>query len=136
MTQISANNTGPLTDKVLEYERTMKQLVPTVRAASDWDQLAALVAVDTFERIGTFLETQDWDQYAQMLTGWAAAIDTFETSVRRITEVPPLVFYEIEERHHRGDIVNVVNSLTVFEFDDDDKIRHLTVYLQQPAAPA
>jgi hypothetical protein len=31
-----------------------------------------------------------------------------------------------------GENVNVVNSLTVFEFDDDGKIRHLDVYLQQP----
>jgi hypothetical protein len=129
-------HTGPLTDKVLVYERTMKQLVPTVTSPSDWDPLAALVAVDTFERIGTFLETQDWDQYARMLTRWAAAIDSFDTSVRRITESPPLVYYEIEERHQRGDTVNVVNSLTVFEFDDEDKIRRLAVYLQQPAAPA
>ena len=42
-----------------------------------------------------------------------------------------LVYFEVEERHFRGDNVNVVNSMTVFEFNDDGKIRHLDVYLQQ-----
>ncbi len=39
---------------------------------------------------------------------------------------------EVEERHHRGDSVSVVNSLTVFEFDHEGLIRHLDVFLQQP----
>jgi hypothetical protein len=41
------------------------------------------------------------------------------------------VYYEIEERHFRGDTVNVVNSMTVFGFDEDGKIRQLDVYLQK-----
>jgi hypothetical protein len=52
--------------------------------------------------------------------------------VRRITELPDLVFYEIEERHFRGDDPpHVVNSLTVFAFDEAGRIRRLDVYLQQ-----
>ena len=83
--------------------------------------------------MGTFLEVQTWSQYTEMLTQWASAIATFETTVQRISELPGLVYYEVEERHLVGEHVNVVNSLTVFEFDDDGKIRHLDVYLQQPA---
>ncbi len=123
---------GPLTQVVLSYERVMRELAPTVRAPSDWAPLEELVAVDRFERIGTFLEVQSWEQYTVMLTQWASSIDSFETSVRRITELPDLVYYEIEERHRRGDVVNVVNSLTVFAFDDRARICHLDVYLQQP----
>ncbi len=74
---------------------------------------------------------QDWAQYTEMLTQWASAIATFETTVRRISEVAGLVYYEVEERHHAGDRVAVVNSLTVFAFDDTGRIRHLDVYLQQ-----
>jgi hypothetical protein len=51
--------------------------------------------------------------------------------VRRITELDRLVYFEVEERHFRGDNVHVVNSLTVFEFNEDGKICHLNVYLQQ-----
>ena len=125
-------NAGPLTRKVLDYEQAMKRLVPTIEAPADWAPLAEFVAVDTFERVGTFLEVQNWQQYTEMLTHWASATETFETTVRRISELPGLVYFEIEERHFRGADVHVVNSMTVFEFDEDGKIRHLDVYLQQP----
>ena len=122
---------GPLTRKVLDYAQTMKRLVPAITAPADWAPLAEFVAVDEFERVGTFLEVQDWQQYTEMLTQWASATETFETTVRRISEMPGLVYFEIEERHVRGGNVNVVNSMTVFEFDEDGRIRHLDVYLQQ-----
>ena len=123
---------GPLTRTVLDYVRTMERLVPTVEAPEDWAPLTAFVAVDEFERVGTFLEVQSWSQYTEMLTQWASAIATFETTVQRISELPGLVYYAVEERHLVGENVNVVNSLTVFDFDDVGKIRHLDVYLQQP----
>lgn len=110
----------------------MKDLVARVGAPSDWAPLEEFVAVGDFERIGVFLEVQDWQQYTEMLTQWASSIDSFDTSVRRISETSNLVYYEIQERHHRGGVVNVVNSLNVFSFDDSGKIRHLDVYLQQP----
>ena len=123
---------GPLTRKVLDYERTIKRLVGADEAPPDWSPLAELVAVDEFERVGTFLEVQDWQQYTDMLTRWASATARFETTLRRVSELASHVYYEIEERHFRGDDVTVVNSMTVFEFDEDRKICHLDVYLQQP----
>ncbi len=87
--------------------------------------------MEDFERIGTFLEVQNWSHYTEMLTRWASATESFETTVRRISEIGALINYEIEERHFRGDNVNVINSMTVFEFDAHDKIRSLNVYLQQ-----
>jgi hypothetical protein len=122
---------GPLTQRVLDYEKAMRRLVPVIKEPADWAPLREFVAVDDFERVGTFLEVQNWVQYTEMLTKWATGTDSFETTVRRVTELPGLVYYEIEERHRRGDNVHVVNSMTVFAFDDDGKIRHLDVYLQQ-----
>ena len=123
---------GPLTERIFDYEATIKRLVPTITGPADWAPLAEFVAVDEFERVGTFLEVQDWQQYTDMLTQWASATDSFETTVRRVSELDRLVYFEIEERHFRGGDVHVVNSMTVFEFDEGDKIRHLNVYLQQP----
>jgi hypothetical protein len=77
------------------------------------------------------LEVQDWQQYTEMLTGWAHSVDSFETTVRRVSELPERVYFEIEERHFFSDNTHVVNSLTVFQFDTDAKICHLDVYLQQ-----
>jgi len=123
---------GPLTRHVLEYTEAMERLVATVRAAGDWTPLREFVSVEEFGRVGVFMEVQDWAQYLEMLTSWATATDSFETTVRRISEVGDLVYYEIEERHFRGDKVHVVNSMTVFAFNADGKIRHLDVYVQQP----
>jgi hypothetical protein len=125
------NDTGPLTRKVLDYVATMQRLVPTAKTPADWAPLTAFVAVDDFERVGTFLEVQDWQQYTALLTQWSSATGRFETVVRRTSEVDQLVYYEVEERHQRSDGVHVINSMTVFAFDDDGKICHLDVYLQQ-----
>jgi hypothetical protein len=122
---------GPLTRKVLDYTQAMQRLVPGITSPADWDPLVEFVAVDDFERVGTFLEVQDWRQYTEMLTGWASATERFETTVRRISELGDLVYFEIEERHFRGGSAHVVNSMTVFAFDENGKIRHLDVYLQQ-----
>jgi hypothetical protein len=123
---------GHLTRRVLAYEHALKGLVPHVTGPKDWAPLVEFVAVDEFERVGAFLEVQTWEQYTEMLTLWASTIAKLETSVKRISELPGVVYFEIEERHFRGDTVSVGNSLTVFEFDDDSKIRRLRVYLQQP----
>jgi hypothetical protein len=122
---------GPRTRTVLDYVRTMKGLVPAVKDPADWAPLAAFVAVDEFERVGTFLEVQNWREYTEMLTQWGSATASFETTVRRVSESPGVVYFEVEERHFRGDDVHVVNSMTVFEFNEDGKICHLDVYLQQ-----
>jgi hypothetical protein len=122
---------GPLTEAVLRYTAAMQQLVPTVTSPEDWEPLTEFVAVDGFERTGVFREVQDWRQYTEMLTQWAGATDSFETTVRRVAELPGRVYFEVEERHRRGGGTHVVNSMTVFEFDDGGRIRHLDVYLQQ-----
>ena len=109
----------------------MEGLVPAAKGPADWAPLAEFVAVDQFERVGTFLEVQNWQQYTEMLTQWASAIDSFATAVRRTSELRGLVYYEVEERHFRDGNVTVVNSMTVFAFDKDTKISHLDVYLQQ-----
>jgi hypothetical protein len=131
MEREAAESAGPLTQRVLEYDRAMQRLVAEVRDPADWAPLTEFVAVEDFERVGTVLEVQNWNEYTEMLTRWASATESFETTVRRISETGALVYYEIEERHFRGDNVNVVNSMTVFEFDADDRICRLNVYLQQ-----
>jgi hypothetical protein len=125
------NDAGPLTRKVLDFVETMRRLVPTAKTPADWAPLTAFVAVDEFERVGTFMEVQNWQQYTGLLTQWSSSIGEFETVVRRISELDRLVYYEVEERHSRPGGVHVVNSMTVFAFDDDGKICHLDVYLQE-----
>jgi hypothetical protein len=131
-------NPGPLSRKVLEYERIVKSLVLRAKqpgyTKDDWAPLAELIAVDDFERIGIRREVMTWPEYLDFLTQWATSKE-FETILRRITEVPGRVFFEIEERHIKGDDVTVINSMNVFEFDDEGRIRHLDVYIQGQLEP-
>ena len=128
---------GQLSEVVLAYEAALRAIVASVvqsdPADVDWSPLAGYVAVDEFERVGTWMEVSDWTQYTAFLTRWASASAGFETVIRRVCEVPNLVYLEVEEHHARpGGRTDVVNSLSVYEFTDEGKIRHLDVYLQQP----
>jgi hypothetical protein len=70
-----------------------------------------------------------WPDYLDFLTNWASSSE-WECSFKRITETADLVFLELEERSAVGDITSVVNSLSVYKFDDAGKISHIDLYLQ------
>jgi hypothetical protein len=137
----ATTQTGPLTQKVLEFAGTIERTVPAAKDAAftdaAWAPLAGLVATDEFERIGIWREVMNWEEYVAFLTQFASA-KGFESTVRRITETSNVVFYEIEEHHLKDGKVNVVNSINIFEFNDQAKIRHLDVYIQgivEPSVP-
>ena len=118
---------------VLEYGLTTGRLVDAAKSpgfsAADWAPLAALVAVDDFLRVGPFKDEMKWPDYAEFLTNWAKSSE-WECSFKRLTEVADRVFLELEERSRIGDFSNAVNSLSVYEFAADGKIRRIDVYLQ------
>ncbi len=118
---------------VLEYALTTKRLVDAAKVpgftTEGWAPLADLVDVAEFERIGNFKEVMNWTEYVGFLTNWAASAE-WEGSFKRVSEIDGVVFLELEERSKIGDFESVVNSVSVYEFTDDDKIRHIDVYLQ------
>ena len=127
-----ADYTG-LSGTVLQYCQLMKELVDSAKRPgfnrAGWEPLAAMVAVEEFERVGNFKEVMDWSGYLDFLTGWARSCD-WECSFRRVTEGSDRVFLELEERSRVGDHCSVVNSVSVYEFNAAGKIRHLDIYLQ------
>ena len=86
-----------------------------------WAPLADIVATDEFVRVGNFKEVMNWPEYVDFLTNWATA-STWEGSFKRLTETPDLVILELEERSSVGDFSSVVNSVSVYEFDDAGKV--------------
>ena len=118
---------------VLEYALTTKRLVDTAKqpgfTAASWAPLAELVDVDGFERIGNFKEVMNWTDYVGFLTNWAANSE-WDGSFKRVSEIGGVVFLELEERSRIGDFESVVNSMSVYDFTEADKIRHIDVYLQ------
>ncbi|WKG00750.1 hypothetical protein [Mycolicibacterium sp. HK-90] len=118
---------------VLQYAVTTAQLVVAAKQpgfdTTGWAPLAALVAVDEFERVGNFKEVMNWDQYIAFMTNWAPAAE-WTGLFKRVSEVEGVVFLELEEHTKMGDFESVVNSISVYEFTTDDKIRHIDLYLQ------
>ncbi len=130
---------GRLGATVLEFERTIKETVARAGepgfGPESWAPLAELVAVDEFVRVGNFLEVMNWQEYTAFLTKWAAASTGFATQRRRMSELPDLVFLELQETNSSAARTTVVNSVSVYEFNDDGKIRHLDIYLQHEQSP-
>ncbi len=118
---------------VLQYSMVIKRLVAEAKkpgfSVDSWGPLAELVAVDEFERVGAFKEVMKWPDYVNFLTNWATSSE-WECSFKRITETAGLVFLELEERSAVGDFTSVVNSLSVYKFNDAGKITHIDLYLQ------
>ncbi len=124
---------------VLEYSRITKNLVDAAKqpgfSTDSWAPLAELIEVDEFVRVGPFKEVMNWQQYAEFLTGWAMSSE-WDCSFRRLTEAGDIAFLELEERSRIGDFSSVVNTVSVYEFNAENKIRRIAVYLQMeyPAA--
>ena len=123
---------------VLEYGLVIKRLVDEAKkpgfSVDSWGPLAELVATNEFERVGAFKEVMDWSAYVDFMTNWATSSE-WDCSLRRVTETPTAVFLELEERSRIGEFDNAVNSLSVYEFDDAGKIRHIDLYLQMALPP-
>lgn len=118
---------------VLDYSQTMKTLVKAAKqpgfSVQSWAPLAELIATDEFIRIGPFKDAMNWTEYAEFLTDWAKSSD-WDCSFKRITEAADVTFLELEESSQIGDFSSVVNSTSVYEFNADNKIRYIAVYLQ------
>jgi hypothetical protein len=125
---------GALSAKVLEFERIVRETVAKAKepgfSSKDWAPLAELVDVDEFERVGCWLEVMNWREYTDFLTQWAVQT-AFESKRRRISELPGLVFLELQETNSTEEKTTVVNSLSVYEFNVAGKLRHLDIYLQR-----
>lgn len=124
---------------VLDYSLLVKKIVDSAQepgfSTQSWAPLAALVDTASFQRVGNFKEVMSWGEYVDFLTQWAPAAQ-WECSFKRITERGNLVFLELEERSVMGEFSNVVNSLSVYEFNSDDKLKYIDVYLQMELPPA
>ncbi|BBZ25326.1 hypothetical protein [Mycolicibacter hiberniae] len=121
------------TRTVLEYSRTVGRLVHEAKkpgfTVESWAPLARLVDTENFVRVGNFKEVMNWAQYTAFLTGWATA-SLWDATFRRISTVEGIVFLELEEHSTIGDFHSVVNSASIYEFDDAGRIARVDVYLQ------
>jgi len=117
----------------IDYGLFQKNLMDRSKHADDYspDEWLGLkqFVTDDFERIGNFKEVMTFADMVSFLQAWSPTIH-WEGSFKRVMEYDNVVVLELEERVGEGDAQNAVNSVTVYEFDDAGKIRHLDVYLQ------
>ena len=117
----------------IEYGLFQKRLMDRSRQAEDyspdeWLGLRDFVS-DDFERIGNFKEVMSFGDMVGFLQAWAPT-QHWEGSFKRVTESDNVVFLELEERVRVGEELHAVNSVSVYEFDESGRIRHLDIYLQ------
>jgi hypothetical protein len=129
-----------LSRKVLQYSDSFLKVINKIKkpgfSAADWAPLEQLVDLKNFRRQGVFLtdraEISNWQQYKGLLTEYGGMTE-WEGSLRRITEVPGLVYLELEERNSRGGVTDVSNTVTIYEFNSADKLSKLDVYVMPVA---
>jgi hypothetical protein len=125
-----------LARKVLRYSEHFLRIVNKIKQPgfreADWMALEELVDVKSFRRLGVFLtdraEVSNWLQYKQLITQYGG-MTAWEGTLRRITEVPNLVFLELEERNTRDGVTDVSHTVTIYEFNSAAKLQKLDVYV-------
>ena len=126
--------TGEYALKCLEYTDCIKRTVEAAKQPdfdeSGWDELASLLDIEHFERVGNDKVRMGWDVYRGLLMGWATTTD-FWAEFHRISQVGNLIFLELTEHNTpAGKAESIVNSLTTYEYDGEGKLVKLGIFLQ------
>lgn len=141
----ASENYSGLSRKVLQYSEHFKRIADRIREGTvsdaDWAPMEELVDTARFRRVGVFLtpqvEVSTWQQYRKIIDQYGG-MTRWEGTLRRITEVPGLVFLELEERNTRNGVTDVSNTVTIYEFNQADRLCRLDVYVahigQRPAS--
>lgn len=129
---IAAQRYSGLSRRAIDYGLFQKRLMDRAKSndysPDEWEGLREFVA-DDFQRIGNFKEVMSFDEMIGFLQRWC--VDShWEGSFKRVVEHDNVVWLELEERVTYEGHTNVVNSVTVYEFNAAGKLRHLDVYLQ------
>ncbi len=135
------DNYSGLSRKVLDYNVVTKRMNEECKSPEfpeeAWDEhFSKVFDTENFQRIGHLKEVMDYPTYLRFQTQWAPK-SYWECSFKRITESDNVVVLELEERATFDGVTNVVNTVSIYEFNETGKIFRLDVYLQQqPASSA
>lgn len=125
-----------LSRKVLQYSEGFMETINQLKAGAPpeaaWAPIENLVDTTSFRREGVFAGTDaellDWAHYKENISRYAAHT-SWEGTLRHITETPGRVILELEERNSVGGRTHISNTVTIYEFDDQEKLCHLDVYV-------
>ncbi|WP_317930713.1 hypothetical protein [Halioxenophilus sp. WMMB6] len=97
---------------------------------NDFDAISELVAVDKFKRTGIYKDEADWPLCLEKYLQFSGS-STWRGKVRFMHVVENVVFQELEETITRAQGENVIYTMSVYEFDENEKVTALRVYMQQ-----
>lgn len=98
--------------------------------AADFEPIAELVATNEFSRIGIYKDEADWPLCLEKYVKFAGT-SRWTGKLRYINTVGNFVFQELEETITRPQGENVIYTMSVYEFNAEDKVTALRVYMQQ-----
>jgi hypothetical protein len=132
----NSNDFTGLSQKVIQYSEYFTKLTDTCKTRAltdaDWAPIEAIVDVANWERQGVFAgpkaEKFGWSTYKSSIAEYGG-MTSWEGTLRDITEVPGRVILELEERNTVHGMLDVSNTVTIYEFNDAGKLRHLDVYV-------
>ncbi len=89
-----------------------------------WDEaLLPLIDASRFVRRGNERTEMDWPAYCAMLEQWAGHSGKYEKTLHRVSEAGNLVYLDLDERAtHQDGSVGSLRSISIYEFDDADRI--------------
>jgi hypothetical protein len=128
--------TSPRARRAIAYGDKMAEIVN--RTTEDtWDALLPMIDAQRFVRRGNERdEPMDWPTYRAMLEQWAEHSGKYEKHLHRASEAGNVVYLDLDERAvHAGGQANSLRSISIYEFDEADRIVAVDVCMgfHQPA---
>jgi hypothetical protein len=114
---------SPRAEKAITFGDRMAAIVNGESDQTFEQALLPLVNADRFRRRGNERTEWDWPAYLAMLGQWNGNDGKYEKTLHRASEVGNVVYLDLDERstHHDGS-VSALRSISIYEFDDADKI--------------
>lgn len=113
---------SPRALKAIAYGDTMAAIV-NGESDETWDALLPLIDSGRFVRRGNERTEMDWPAYRAMLEQWKQHSGKYEKHLHRASEVGNVVYLDLDERATAKDgSVGSLRSISIYEFDDSDRI--------------
>jgi hypothetical protein len=113
---------SPRAEKAITFGDRMAAIVNGESDQTFEEALAPLVDPARFRRRGNERTEWDWQAYLGMLGQWNQVDGKYEKTLHRASEVGNVVYLDLDERSTHGDSVHALRSISIYEFDDADRI--------------
>ena len=118
-----AEITSERAQKAISFGDRMAAIVNGESSQSFVDALGPLVDPARFRRRGNERTEWDWPAYIAMLGQWNQADGKYEKTLHRASEAGNVVYLDLDERStHRDGSVSALRSISIYEFDEADRI--------------